>query len=75
MNGILSARPGQGAIRLVVAADGLLLIQSVLLLLGDDLLGAFRLPVLGVTLIAALASVAAVIGDGSDHDRPWRLPR
>lgn len=75
MNGILSARPGQGAIRLVVAADGLLLIQSVLLLLGDDLLGAFRLPVLGVTLIAALASLAAVIGDGADHDGPWRLPR
>ena len=75
MNGILSPRPGQGAIRLVVAADGLLLVQSVLLLLGGNLLGAFRLPVLGVTLIAALASLAAVIGDGADHDGPWRLPR
>ncbi|MDJ0277723.1 hypothetical protein QLH51_13035 [Sphingomonas sp. 2R-10] len=72
MNGILSAHPGQGAVRLLVGAQGLLLTQSLLLLRGN-LLAATAWPlVLALTLLALLSTLVAIVGDGSDHDRPWR---
>ncbi len=71
MSGILSARPGQGAIRLLVGAHGLLLTQSLLLLRGRLVADAAWPLVLALTLLATFCSVAALLGDGTDHERPW----
>jgi len=70
--GILTSHPSQGAIRLVVGADGLLLVQSLLALEGG-LVGPAARPLMGtLTFLAFVATVAAIIGDRTDHDRPWR---
>ncbi len=72
MNGILSARPCQGAVRLLVGSHGLLLVQSILTLCSradDDGCRLIAIVALG---IAAPAFLCALIGDGADHDRPWR---
>ncbi len=71
MNGILSAHPGQGAVRLLVGAQGLLLVQSLMLLRGNLLDAAAWPLVLALTLLALLSTVVAIVGDGTDHDRPW----
>lgn len=72
MNGILSAHPGQGAIRLLVGSHGLLLVQSTLTLwtgLTDDGHRMLAIVALG---IAVPAFLCALVGDGADHDQPWR---
>lgn len=71
MNGILSAHPGQGAIRLLVGSHGLLLVQSAFTAWGGVEDGSRILTIVALG-IAVPAFVCALIGDGADHDRPWR---
>ncbi|MET3435991.1 hypothetical protein [Sphingomonas sp. 1185] len=72
MSGLFSQQPGQGAIRLLVGSHGLLLVQSILTSWGGvDACGP-RLIAALATVIAAPALICALVGDGADHDHPWR---
>ncbi|PJG47177.1 hypothetical protein CAF53_02165 [Sphingobium sp. LB126] len=73
MNGIFSASPGTGPIRLLVGTHGLMISQSMLALMAPDVAVSFRLMVL-LTLALALGGLgAAMIGlPAEDHEPYWR---
>ena len=71
MNGILSAHPGQGAIRLLVGSHGLLLVQSALTGWGGTAENGSRILTIVALGIAVPTFLCALVGDGADHDHPW----
>ncbi|WP_275499864.1 hypothetical protein [Sphingomonas pollutisoli] len=73
MNGIFSATPGTGPIRLMVGTHGLMISQSMLTLMAPDIAGSFRLLVLLILTLALSGLGAAMIGlPAEDHEPYWR---
>ncbi|MDF0491117.1 hypothetical protein PX699_22620 [Sphingobium sp. H39-3-25] len=72
MNGLISAKPSQTAIRLAFGGFLLLLVQSLLLLLVPGLDGSVRLLVWVLTPIALVAFVAALVGLPDPPAEHWR---
>lgn len=72
MRGILSHSPDQPAVRLLVGAHLLMLVQSLLVLLTlDDADGMLRTIIAGSALLGLTAFAAAVHGGAAEASQPW----
>ncbi len=73
MNGIFSATPAPGPIRLLIGSQGLLLVQSCIALQLPAVPGRFRLLVVLTAIIAMAALISAAIGEDRNGGQPgWR---
>lgn len=73
MNGIFSATPGAGPIRLLVGTHGLLLVQAGLAIMAPDIAAGFRFMVALVMTLALAGLTAAALGlPGDDAEPYWR---
>jgi hypothetical protein len=69
MNGIFSATPAPGPIRLIVGSHGLQLVQSGLVLRLPTMSMSFRVLIIVFGLIAVACLILAIMGEGRDANQ------
>ncbi len=71
MNGIFSATPASGPIRLLVGTHGLMLVQQMLALQIPDVDGGYRALVAFTLATAVVGLAGAALGEAPDRGDVW----